>query len=181
MWIFSKKLLRFGVRKSWGIYWEKFSQKIYPARGIAKIFKKYMKINHFLLLSWSVENYFLVEWSLNYSTRWPWIVFLSSILVLFWKIYFTASNDFPGNFYGGGNLPDGNFPRGQLSQNYSINMQLKMKIQYQKITVHTVNLMHHMRSHKVIKMKSKKNEWWKIKLINQSWNNFIGLWWSHGA
>ena len=56
-----------------------------------------------------------------------------------------------------------------------------MKIQYQKITVHTVNLMHHMRSHKVIKMKSKKNEWWKIKLINQSWNKFIGLWWSHGA
>ena len=53
-------------------------------QGVAKIFKKYVKVNHFLRLSCSLEKQLLIEWFFNYSTRSPCIVPLSSLLGLFW-------------------------------------------------------------------------------------------------
>ena len=53
-----------------------------------------MEANHFLLLSCSLEICLLVEWFSNYSTRRQYLIFLSSLIVLFagylldWGNYF---------------------------------------------------------------------------------------------
>ena len=52
--------------------------------------------------------------------------------------------------------------------NQALTWNRKMEVQHKKITAHQLSLMHHVRSQKVIKMKSHKNELWKIKLTHYS-------------
>ena len=95
-------------------------------QGVAKIFKKYMEINHFLLLSCSLKRWLLVEWFFNYSTHRPGIVLLSTLVVLFqgnvlrWGQIFLEEIFLWGNFHRGKFSSKQLFvffPRSQLSQN----------------------------------------------------------------
>ena len=89
----------------------------------AKIFKKYMEVNHFLLQSCSLKRSHLVEWFFNYSTHRPCIVPLSSLVVLFrgnllrWGqlscgVIFVGGNCLVSNYgaiFLGGNCLGGNY------------------------------------------------------------------------
>ena len=55
-----------------------------------------MKVNHFLLLSYSLEKELLVGRFFNYSTRSPCIAFLSSLVVLIWGNLLESGQLFSG-------------------------------------------------------------------------------------
>ena len=95
-------------------------------QSVAKMFKKYMEVNHFLLLSCSLKRWLLVEWFFNYSTHRPGIVLLSTLVVLFqgnvlrWGQIFLEEIFLWGNFHWGKFSSKQLFvffPRSQLSWN----------------------------------------------------------------
>ena len=135
---FSKKKLFLcsGWRKPRYIYWKMFS---YMWCSLVKICKKYIEVNHVLLLSlqpWKIAVGFV-----HYTTRRRCIVFLNSLVVLFggnllelgqlfseeilwweWEILRgdtfplgqSSGGNYPGGNHPGENYPEENFPRGQI-------------------------------------------------------------------
>ena len=115
--IFPKKLFCVLARENLEAFSERCSRISGVLQGLVKICKKYMEVNHFLLLSCSLEKWLLVEWFFNYSTRRQSIVFLSSLVVLFegnlleWEQLFLRKFCDKGAIFLGGNYSGGNISR----------------------------------------------------------------------
>ena len=136
--IFPKKyiFLCSGLRKPRCIYWKMFC---YMWCSLVKICKKYIEVNHVLLLS--LRPWKITVGLVHYSTRRQCIVFLNSLVVhfggnllelgqlfseeiLWWAGEILRGDNFPlgqsswGNYPGGNhpgeNYPEENFPRGQM-------------------------------------------------------------------